>query len=240
VRLSAFARYHHAVVAGTFDLFPTFRPDESTLGLAVVNGARLIEGAVAAQSDRAPVYNEAWFATDDRDATVEAVTALAARTIVDAETELLTQQEDPLVAAGWAGILAISFGAVLLLSAIGFIVYSYLSAQQRGLEFAILRTLGFSRIQVFTVVIVEQFFIIAAGMGLGTIVGLQVGRLMMDFLATDERGRDVLPPFALAVSWPEVFFVWGILGVVFVLTITTVVLLYLRLAVHRALRIGDA
>ena len=240
VRLSAFARYHQAVVAGTFDLFPTFRPDESTLGLAVVNGARLIEGAVAAQSDRAPVYNEAWFATDDRDATVEAVTALAARTIVDAETELLTQQEDPLVAAGWAGILAISFGAVLLLSAIGFIVYSYLSAQQRGLEFAILRTLGFSRIQVFTVVIVEQFFIIAAGMGLGTIVGLQVGRLMMDFLATDERGRDVLPPFALAVSWPEVFFVWGILGVVFVLTITTVVLLYLRLAVHRALRIGDA
>jgi CBS domain containing-hemolysin-like protein len=77
-------------------------------------------------------------------------------------------------------------------------------------------------------------------MGLGTIVGLQVGRLMMDFLATDERGRDVLPPFALAVSWPEVFFVWGILGAVFVLTITTVVLLYLRLAVHRALRIGDA
>ena len=129
---------------------------------------------------------------------------------------------------------------MLLLSAIGFIVYSYLSAQQRGLEFAILRTLGFSRFQVFTVVVVEQAFVIVAGMGLGTIVGLRFGELMMDFLGTDERGQDVFPPFLLAVSWPQIFVVWTILGSVFVLTIAAVVLLYLRLAVHRALRIGDA
>ena len=91
-----------------------------------------------------------------------------------------------------------------------------------------------------TVVFVEQSFIVIAGMGLGTIVGLQIGRLMMDFLGTDERGENVLPPFLLAVSWPEIFVVWGILGAVFVVTIAAVVLLYLRLAVHRALRIGDA
>jgi hypothetical protein len=44
----------------------------------------------------------------------------------------------------------------------------------------------------------------------------------------------------LAVSWPEIFTVWGILGAVFVVTTAAVVLLYLRLEVHRALRIGDA
>jgi hypothetical protein len=81
---------------------------------------------------------------------------------------------------------------------------------------------------------------VIAGMGLGTLVGLQIGKLMMDFLGTDERGVDVLPPFVLAVSWPEILLVWGILGAVFAATIAAVVLLYLRLAVHRALRIGDA
>ena len=35
---------------------------------------------------------------------------------------------------------------------LGFLVYSYLTAQQRALEFAILRTLGFSRGQVFSLV----------------------------------------------------------------------------------------
>ena len=108
------------------------------------------------------------------------------------------------------------------------------------MEFAILRTLGFSRWQVFSLVAFEHVFIIVAGMGLGTVVGIQVGRLMMGFLGTDERGRDVLPPFILAISWPSVLFAWGILGAVFVVTIGAVVLLYWRLAVHRALRIGDA
>ena len=149
------------------------------------------------------------------------------------------QQDDPLIAAGWAGILAIAFGAVLLLSAIGFIVYSYLTAQQRALEFAILRTLGFSKPQIFSVVLFEHLFVIVAGMGLGTAVGLRVGRLMLAFLGVDERGGQVVPPFVQHVSWTEVFVVWGILGTVFVATIAAVVALYFRLAVSRALRIGD-
>jgi hypothetical protein len=63
---------------------------------------------------------------------------------------------------------------------------------------------------------------------------------MMDFLATDERGAPVLPPFVLGISWPSIFVAWAILGAVFAATIGAVVLLYVRLQVHRALRIGDA
>ena len=77
-------------------------------------------------------------------------------------------------------------------------------------------------------------------MGLGTIVGLLVGRLMMDFFSLDEEGVEVLPPFVPSVSRVEVVLVWGILGAVFVLTVLAVVLLYFRLALHRALRVGDA
>jgi ABC-type lipoprotein release transport system permease subunit len=236
----AFSRFHEGLFAGTFDLFPSYLVGDRSEALVLVNANRLLQSAEAAQSDHPSRFTEFWLATSDRDATVEALAALGATTIHDAESTLLEQQEDPLVAAGWNGILAISFGTVLLLSAIGFLVYSYLSAQQRGLEFAILRTLGFSRVQVFTTVFVEQSFIVIAGMGLGTIVGFRIGRIMMDFLGTNERGDNVLPPFVLAVSWPEIFVVWGILGAVFVVTIAAVVLLYLRLAVHRALRIGDA
>jgi hypothetical protein len=95
-------------------------------------------------------------------------------------------------------------------------------------------------LQVFGVVMLEQAIVIIAGVGLGTIVGLQVGRMMMDFLGTNERGEVVLPPFILDISWPSIFLAWAILGSVFVVTISAVVMLYLRLALHRALRIGDA
>ena len=238
-RASAGSRYFEAQLAGVFDYFPTFDPNARG-GLAVVDGARFAATINAGLPDRWVIPNEAWFASDSPGATVAALAALQPREVVQRAEVLAEQQEDPLVAAGWAGILAISFGAVLLLSAIGFIVYSYLTAQQRGLEFAILRTLGFSRVQVFGVVLFEHLFVIAAGMGLGTAVGLRLGRMMLGLLAVDERGAAVLPPLLMRVSWIEVAAVWGILGTVFIATIAAVVALYFRLAVHRVLRIGDA
>ena len=225
--------------AGSFDLFPTFNANGNT-GFALLHASRLRVDANAALPGEALVYNSAWFRSDDPEATRAAIEELRPRIAIDIEGERQRQEEDPLIAAGWEGILAISFAAVLLLSAIGFLIYSYLTAQQRRLEFAVLRTLGFSRVQIFGVVLLEHLFVVLAGMGLGTIVGLQVGRLMMDFFGLDERGVAVLPPFALAVSRLEVTLVWGILGAVFVLTVLAVVLLYARLALHRALRVGDA
>jgi hypothetical protein len=233
------SRYIPAEVVGVFDYFPTFDPGARD-GFVVMDASRMLGSLNAAIPDRAATANEIWLSTSDTDATVEALETLGLTRIVSREALQLQQQDDPLIAAGWSGILAISFGAVLLLSAIGFIVYSYLTAQQRGLEFAILRTLGFSKPQIFSVVMFEHLFVIVTGMGLGTVVGLRIGSIMMGFLSTDETGAAVVPPFILGVSWPQVFAVWAILGTVFVVTIAAVVAMYFRLAVHRVLRIGDA
>ncbi len=229
-------------LAGVFEFFPTEDVfDTRNDPPAVANLSRLLTVSNSGPARSYAVPTEVWYGDADpialRSALEEA--DFEARLVMDVESETLRQQEDPLVAAGWSGILAISFGAVLLLSAIGFLVYSYLTAQRRALEFAILRTLGFSRAQVFSVVAFEQLFTVVAGMGLGTVVGLQVARMMMGFLGTDERGAQVLPPFLLAVSWPSIFLAWGVFGIVFVFAISAVVLLYWRLQIHRALRIGD-
>ncbi|MDA0301287.1 MAG: ABC transporter permease [Chloroflexi bacterium] len=238
VMLSVGGRSVAATVAGVLDYFPTYRPGGST-GLVVMDGSRLSAGVNNAVPDQPLGPNEVWLATRDSEATREGLAPLSPLTLDTRDAVRAVQQDDPLIAAGWAGILAIAFGAVLLLSAIGFIVYSYLTAQQRALEFAILRTLGFSKPQIFSVVLFEHLFVIVAGMGMGTGVGLRVGRLMLAFLGVDETGGQVVPPFVQRVSWTEVFVVWGILGTVFVATIAAVVALYFRLAVSRALRIGD-
>jgi len=238
VRLLAGGVYLDARVAGTFDLFPTYDASAST-GFAVVDRSRLSAVVNASITTQGVALNEAWFVTDDPARTREALRPYAPQVLLDAQAERARRSEDPLIAAGWAGILGISFATVLTLSAIAFVLYSYLTAQRRALEFAILRTLGFSRVQVFMVVAIEYLAIVVAGMGLGTVVGLQVGRRMMDVLGISEEGAAVLPPFALAVSWFQVFTVWGVLGTAFVLTIGAVVLLYVRLAIHRALRVGE-
>jgi ABC-type lipoprotein release transport system permease subunit len=233
--------YVEATVVGRFRLFPTLGDGEVTS--AVVTDLErlltLINGNPAAQ----PVYaNEAWLTPGPETAgNVEAAIS-AGRLfgqVFDLEELRVEQEKDPLLSAGWEGILFISFLAILLLSALGFLIYSYLTAQRRTLEFAILRTLGFSRSQIAAVVGFEQVFVIGLGMLAGSLVGLRLGTLMIDYMGLSETGDAVVPPMLLHVSWITLGTTWGALSVAFLVTIGIVVLLYSRLALHRVLRIGE-
>ena len=75
-----------------------------------------------------------------------------------------------------------------MLSAIGFLIYSYLTAQRRTLEFAVLRTMGFSKRQIAIVVGFEQVFVIGLGMVAGTLMGLRLGSLMIRYMGLTETG----------------------------------------------------
>jgi ABC-type antimicrobial peptide transport system permease subunit len=118
-------------------------------------------------------------------------------------------------------------------------VSSYLNAQTRSLEFAILRTMGFSSRQILALVTFEQCFVIFAGILAGTLLGFPLGRLMIGYMGITESGADVLPPLVSRVSWLTVVTAYSLLALMFAATIAALVLLYSRLAVHRALRMGE-
>ena len=230
-------------VEGTFDLFPTWNP---TGGQPLIVGnlerfTYMVNRNPGASGERAP--NEAWIlpTLDGRDA-LRALAAsgdLGSVTYIDVEDLRARQENDPLISAGWEGILLLAFLAVLLLSALGFLVSSLLTAQTRAQEFAILRTMGFSLRQIIGVISFEQLFVIALAMGIGTIVGLRMGVLMLEFQGITERGEAVVPPFRLVTNWGTIGAAYGMLGIVFLATIGVIVMFYARLAVHRVLRQGE-
>ena len=149
------------------------------------------------------------------------------------------QDADPLIAASWEGILFLSFAAVLLLTGLGFAVYATLAVQSRSLEFAILRTMGYTNRQVLGLVSFEQMFVIVAGVVVGTFLGFPLGRLMIGYLGVTESGADPVPPLISQVSWSAVLTVYALLAIVFIGTIASLAAVYSRLAVHKALRIGE-
>ena len=245
IDLSLSGGFIPARIASAFDLLPTYDPRVDD-GLLIVNINRFAYFAnrnPGSGSSRSP--NEAWIVPreDGGLSLLRADLAQEAfgRAIVfDSKAMRQAQNEDPLVAAGWEGVLFLSFLAVLILSALGFLVASFLTAQTRSLEFAILRTMGFSRRQILGVVSFEQLFIIAVAMGLGTLVGLRLGVLMLEFLGITEKGEEVIPPFQLVTDWATIGVAYGILGAVFLVTIAIVVLAYARLAVAHTLRLGES
>ncbi len=235
-------QYMTVKIAGTFDLFPAHDPGIGR-HLLVADLEWLQQGASRVPGLADGVFaNEAWLAglppgALDRGA-LEA-RGLRAESLLDRAALRAEQASDPLVAASWEGILFLSFAAVLSLTALGFAVYAALAAQARGLEFAVLRTMGFSSRQILALVSFEQAFVIASGGVVGTLMGFPLARLMVSYLGVTESGNDPLPPLLSHVSWGAVAVVDGLLAAVFIGTIASLATVYSRLAVHRALRIGE-
>ncbi|MGE0600460.1 MAG: FtsX-like permease family protein [Dehalococcoidia bacterium] len=235
-------QYLQVKLVGSFKLFPGFDPTR-TESLLVTDRDSMQELAsqVPALSDGA-YANDAWMSPatpgimNREDLLAKGIQADGLFDEVDIRA---SQDADPLIAASWEGILFLSFGAVLLLTGLGFAVYATLAVQSRSLEFAILRTMGYTNRQVLGLVSFEQLFVIVAGVAVGTFLGFPLGRLMIGYLGVTEEGADPVPPLVSQVSWSAVLTVYSLLAVVFIGTIASLAAVYSRLAVHKALRIGE-
>jgi ABC-type antimicrobial peptide transport system permease subunit len=228
-------------IEGVAEYFPTLDPGKKPF--LILNYDRLASAGLGSNNRLYP--NEVWLGlTQDkqqREATVRELRspAFRAEEFFDRQEMQAVQKSDPLVAAGWGGILLIAFVGVVLVSGLGFVVYAYLAAKGRHLEFAVLRTLGFSWRQIISLVCFEQVLVIGLGMGIGTLLGNRLSRIMMPFLQVTEKGETVVPPFVLVTDWTTIGIAYAILTIAFVVTISLVVLFFSRVALHRALRMGD-
>jgi len=232
-----------AEIVASFDLFPTWDPASGRSLLLAdreyldyrVNRNPTSGGALAP--------TEVWLRPTDEEGLQQLRSFLELsppwlHTPWDVDAIRSLQDEDPLVAAGWEGLLFITFIAIVLLSALGFLVASVLVAQQQQGEFAVLRTMGFSTRQVLIAVGLEKLLIIFVSMAIGTLLGLQLGVMMLEFVGFVETGEALLPPFVTVTDWATIGGAYGVLGLVFLGAIAIIVGLYMRMAIGQILRIG--
>jgi ABC-type antimicrobial peptide transport system permease subunit len=118
-------------------------------------------------------------------------------------------------------------------------VHARVSASSRGLEFAVLRSMGYSSRQVFTLVGFEQLFVLLLGIFAGTLLGFPLARLMVGYLSRTDTGAEPVPPLISEVSWAAVLTVYTAIGIVLLVTVVVLAVLYSRLAVSRMLRVGE-
>ena len=144
--------------------------------------------------------------------------------------------EQPLVNAGWAGLLVLMFLALVLASASGVMLFSYLDTRERYTEFAILRTLGFSRGQLNGVVWFNLFIMVVCGVGLGTLAGYQIGVSLLPIMEVAEEGVRITPPMVLQTNWETLLLSYLVLAGVTAVTIIWLAWLLSKLELQRVLR----
>ncbi len=235
-------------IAAVADFFPTLDPREQPF--IVTDLAAFIHYANRHNQRVVGGANELWISLppgqDDSAAAVSDIEeALAQRGLRVQERRLSAEMVEervnqPLTNASWGGLLVLMFLALVLASASGITLFSYLDTRERQTEFALLRTMGSSRGQVNGVVWFSLALVVVCGIGLGTWAGQQIGASILPILEIGEGGARVTPPMVLQTNWATLAVAYLVLASVTVATVLWLAWFTGRMEVQRVLRAGEA
>ena len=204
-------------IIDTVNYFPTLYPDTEPFVIAeltdVINGANIRKKQGDNQANEIWVINQE--NSTDKNLILNNVLGelknneIPYGSIFSNEKSLEGQKIDPLVFAGWQTLLLISFGAVTLVSVVGFLIHSRVSFKKRNLEFATLKSIGISRIQIIILIAIEQILVIGLALALGIILGSRLSSTVMPYLISPESSNSLVPPMINSVEWFDFSIVLG-------------------------------
>ena len=230
-------------VVAVADYFPTLDPREQPFIVLDLETLNLFADRHSRRPGPGP--NEVWAAAGDEQAALQALTeAIIDRGLnVDqsflAQEEIRLRVEQPLANASWGGLLALMFLALVLASASGVVLFSYVDTGERRTEFALLRTLGSSAGQLNGMVWFNLLLMVVCGVALGTWAGQQIGTTLLPVLEVSEGGVRVTPPMTLEANWVTLAVAYLALAAVAVANVVWLAWFTARLNVQQVLRAGE-
>jgi ABC-type antimicrobial peptide transport system permease subunit len=233
-------------IIDTVNYFPTLYPDKEPFVIAelsdVINGANIRKK----QGDNQA--NEIWIVNQDKSSDINLIlnnvigelknNEIPYGSIFSNEKSLEGQKIDPLVFAGWQTLLLISFGAVSLVSVVGFLIHSRVSFKKRNLEFATLKSIGISRLQIIILIAIEQFLVIGLALALGIILGSRLSSTVMPYLISPESSSSLVPPMINSVEWFDFSIVFGSIGLLFFVIIIYTIFSVFKISINDTMRIN--
>lgn len=142
--------------------------------------------------------------------------------VKDRASLLDSLQLDPLRTISWKAMVPVALGTFVLTVSLGFITYLLSFAIRYSHELAFLRSLGISRLQMLGLISFEHISLLILGLGLGTLTGLHMSKLMVSSVAVTEEGQAIVPPILFITDWGLISMLYG--GVAVIITITLFIL----------------
>jgi putative ABC transport system permease protein len=223
-------------IVGSFDLFPTWYPTDGPLFVGDLE-------YLFAQAGMQFPYR-VWLATnpaaDPRQLGREGIRELNVR-IFEWEAprlDISTAQQLP-ERQGLFGVLSIGFAAAAVMTVLGFLLYALYSFRRRFIELGVLRASGLSTGQMTSFLAWELIFLILFGAGLGTGLGAWVSSLFIPYLQIGEEASARIPPFVVQIAWPAILRMYGLFGLLFIVTLGVLVVLLRRMRIFQAIKLGE-
>ena len=99
----------------------------------------------------------------------------------DLSSKIINKNNDPFF-QGTNGVLTLGFIVILLVCAVGFLIFWILSILSRSLQIGVFRAMGMSKLEVFRMLIQEQLFLSVIPILIGLIIGNIVSKLYVPLI----------------------------------------------------------
>ncbi len=222
-------------IVGTFRLFPTWYPEEGPL---FVGNLDYLFDSLGMQ-----VPYEVWVKQQpgvSAQSIVAGVRELGIRVINWESAPLRIGQEMKRPERqGLFGFLSVGFAAAALLTVLGFLLYAFFSFRRRFIELGVLRAVGLSVSQMTVLLASELAALILVGAAAGTLLGAVASELFIPFLQVGAGPAARVPPFVVIIAWPTVLRIYGLMGLLFVITLFLLAALLLRMRIFQAVKMGE-
>ena len=157
---------------------------------------------------------------------------------VDRSEEMQQVIEDPLL-QGMNGVLTMSFIVMIILCAVGYLIYWIISIRSRELMFGVLRAFGMHKDEVLHMLVNEQIFSgiysIAAGIGIGTLAY----RLFVPILQTAYSTTNQVLPLTLITKQSDMIRLYGVVGATMAICLVVLAVIVFKLNITKALKLGE-
>jgi len=223
------------IITGGLDYFPTLYPEDGPFFVGNLN-------YVFDQIGHQYPY-DVWLSVDEdvsgeeivkglREIGFNVVSAKDARALITKERGLPERR-------GIYGLLSVGFIAAALLTVVGFTLYAIISFRRRFIELGVLRAIGLSVIQMAGFLAGEQLALIAAGMGIGTALGVLTSNLFIPFLQVQMGEHPQTPPFVVYIAWQDIRLVYIIFGTMLLIAVILMIWLLMRMKIFQAVKLGE-
>lgn len=157
---------------------------------------------------------------------------------VDRPGDLEKTVTNPLL-QGTNGVLTMGFIVMIILCAVGYLVYWVMSIRSREMMFGVLRAFGMHKRELFQMLMIEQLF---SGV-LTTFVGIAIGKVVSDMftpmLQMAYAAADQVIPMQLYTNPSDMVRLYSAIALVMVTCLIVLIVLVFKLNVAKALKLGE-
>lgn len=234
-------------IVGFFDYWPTYEPSSITLdeenNINRTSNYMIVGHINTLQQYWGVTPYEVWIDVRDGENTDSfydwvANNNVSMKSYVDRTQELENVIEDPLI-QGMNGVLTMSFIVMIILCAVGYLIYWIMSIRSREMMFGVLRAFGMHKGEVLHMLINEQVFSGIYSIFAGIFIGTLAYKMFVPMLQMAYSTTSQVLPLTLITQMSDMLRLYAVVGVTMVVCLVVLATLVFKLNITKALKLGE-